>query len=68
MFVAAIAIFVAILFGQFEAGLAQPYPAVQPVLNWHTITGWSLSVLVVGITAWRFVIRARNQRKVPAAY
>ena len=68
MFVAAIAIFVAIIFGQFEAGLAQPYPAVQPVLNWHTIMGWSLSALVVGITAWRFVIRATNPRKVPPAY
>ncbi|MBV6622527.1 MAG: DUF2231 domain-containing protein [Rivularia sp. (in: Bacteria)] len=68
MFVAAIAIFVAIIFGQFEAGLAKPYPAVQPVLNWHTIMGWSLSALVVGITGWRFVIRARNPRKVPAAY
>ena len=28
----------------------------------------SLSALVAGITAWRFVIRATNPRKVPPAY
>lgn len=68
MFVAAIAIFVAVIFGQFEAGLAQVYEAVQPTLNFHTIMGWSLSVIVVAITAWRFVIRARNPQKIPIAY
>lgn len=68
LFVAAIAIFVAVIFGQFEAGLAQVYEAVQPVLNLHTVIGWSLSVIVVAITAWRLVIRARNPRKVPIAY
>ncbi|MBE9205287.1 DUF2231 domain-containing protein [Nostoc sp. LEGE 06077] len=68
MFVAAIAIFVAIIFGQFEAGLAQIYPAVQPTLNFHTIMGWSLGAIVAIITAWRFVIRNHNPRKVPPAY
>ena len=68
MFVAAIAIFVAVIFGQFEAGLAQVYEAVQPTLNLHTIMGWSLSAIVVAITAWRFVIRARNPQKIPIAY
>ncbi|MBD2502394.1 DUF2231 domain-containing protein [Anabaena azotica] len=68
IFVAAIAIFVAIIFGQFEAGLAQVYPAVQPTLNFHTIMGWSLGAIVAMITAWRFVIRNRNPRKVPPAY
>lgn len=68
LFVAAIAIFVAVIFGQFEAGLAQVYEAVQPVLNLHTVIGWSLSAIVVAITAWRLVIRARNPRKVPTAY
>ncbi|BAY11299.1 DUF2231 domain-containing protein [Calothrix sp. NIES-2098] len=68
MFVAAIAIFVAIILGQFEAGLAQVYPAVQPTLNFHTVMGWSLGAIVVAITAWRFVIRDRNPLKVPPAY
>lgn len=68
MFVAAIAIFVAVIFGQFEAGLAQVYDAVQPTLNLHTVMGWSLSAIVVAITAWRFVMRARNPQKIPIAY
>ncbi|GAC1471474.1 MAG: DUF2231 domain-containing protein [Chamaesiphon sp.] len=65
---ASLAIFLAVLFGQFEAGLAQPYEAAKPVLDEHTITGWSLSAILVAITAWRFVIRTRDQLKVPPAY
>ena len=68
MFVASAAIFVAVIFGQFEAGLAQAYEAAQPILNEHTITGWSLSAIVVAITAWRFVIRSRDPLKIPPAY
>ncbi|WP_413172996.1 DUF2231 domain-containing protein [Anabaena azotica] len=68
IFVAAIAIFVAIIFGQFEAGLAQVYPVVRPTLNFHTIMGWSLGAIIAVITAWRFVIRNRNPRKIPPAY
>ena len=68
LLVAAIAIFVAILFGQFEAGLAQPYPAAQPVLTLHTIMGWSLSVVVVAIASWRFIIRRMNPGKLPPVY
>ena len=68
MFVASAAIFVAVIFGQFEAGLANTYQAVQPTLNYHTILGWSLAAIVVAIAAWRFVIRNRNPRKVPPAY
>ncbi|MDF5718611.1 MAG: DUF2231 domain-containing protein [Rhizonema sp. NSF051] len=68
MFVASAAIFVAVIFGQFEAGLAQAYDAAQPVLNEHTIIGWSLSAILVGITAWRFVIRSRDPLKIPTAY
>ncbi|MEA5566230.1 DUF2231 domain-containing protein [Anabaena sp. UHCC 0399] len=68
MFVAAVAIFLAVIFGQLEAGLAQPYAAAQPTLDLHTITGWSLSALVVGIAAWRFVIRARDPLRIPPAY
>ncbi|WP_017717523.1 DUF2231 domain-containing protein [Kamptonema formosum] len=68
LFVAALAIFLAVIFGQFEAGLAQPYEAAKPVLDLHTITGWSLSAILVAITAWRFAIRNRNPVKIPPAY
>ncbi|GAB4540929.1 MAG: DUF2231 domain-containing protein [Pleurocapsa sp.] len=68
LFVASISIFLAIIVGQFEAGLAQPYEAAQPVLNLHTIIGWSLSGIVVAITAWRYVIRWRNDKKIPPVY
>jgi uncharacterized membrane protein len=68
MFVAAIAISIAIIFGQFEAGLAEIYPAVQSTLNSHTIMGWSLGGIIAAITAWRFVIRKRNPLKLPPGY
>ncbi|MDZ8024484.1 MAG: DUF2231 domain-containing protein [Nostoc sp. SerVER01] len=68
MFVATIAIFVAIIFGQFEAGLAQPYSLAKSVLNLHTLIGWSLSGIIAAITAWRYVIRTRNPQKVPIYY
>lgn len=68
MFVASVSIFLAVIFGQFEAGLADTYAAVKPVLNLHTITGWSLSAILVAITAWRFAIRNRDPLKVPPVY
>lgn len=68
IFVAAIAIFVAIIVGQFEAGLAEPYPAAQPVLTVHTIIGWSLSALVAAIASWRFIIRRANPGRLPPIY
>ncbi|TVP59346.1 MAG: DUF2231 domain-containing protein [Nodularia sp. (in: Bacteria)] len=68
MFVATIAIFVAIIFGQFEAGLAQPYDLVKSVLNVHTLVGWSLSGIIASITAWRYVIRSRNPHKLSINY
>ncbi|MEH1972027.1 MAG: DUF2231 domain-containing protein [Nostoc sp.] len=68
MFVSAIAIFVAVIFGQFEAGLAKPYDAVKAVLNLHTLIGWSLSGIITAITAWRYVIRTRNPDKLPIPY
>lgn len=68
MFVAAIAIFIAIIFGQFEAGLAQAQKAAQSTLNYHTVLGWSLGAIVAAIAAWRFVIRNHSPRKVPPAY
>lgn len=68
LFVATIAIFLAVLFGQLEAGLANTYPAVQSTLNLHTITGWSLSAILTAILTWRLIIRRRDPLKVPPAY
>ncbi|SRR5579883_2343847 len=68
LLVAALFIFLAIIVGQFEAGLAEPYDAAKPTLNLHTITGWSLSAILTAIVAWRFVIRNRDPLKVPPAY
>jgi uncharacterized membrane protein len=62
------AVFFAVLFGQLEAALAEPYAAAQPALNLHTITGWSISAFLVAITAWRGVIRVRDPLKIPIAY
>ena len=41
--VATVAIFVAIIFGQIEAGLANPYGASRDILNYHSTIGWSLA-------------------------
>jgi len=68
MFFATISIFIAIIFGQFEAGLAEPYDAAQPVLNLHTLLGWSLSAILAAITAWRYVIRSRTPQKISVYY
>jgi uncharacterized membrane protein len=68
MLFATISIFIAIIFGQIEAGLAEPYNAAKSVLNYHTLLGWSLSGIISAITAWRYVIRSRNPLKVPLPY
>jgi uncharacterized membrane protein len=68
LFVASVCIALAVLFGQLEAGLAKPYEIAKPVLDLHTLTGWSLSAILVAITGWRLVIRNRNPLKVPSAY
>ena len=68
LIVAAICIFLAVIFGQFEASLAQPYEAVQSTLSLHTITGWFLAALTVAITAWRSVIRRQNPVKISSLY
>lgn len=68
LFFATISIFIAIMFGQVEAGLALAYDAVKPVLNLHTIIGWSLSAVLATITGWRFIIRSQDPEKLPVAY
>ncbi|BAZ32431.1 hypothetical protein NIES4074_49360 [Cylindrospermum sp. NIES-4074] len=66
--VATIAVFVAVIFGQFEAGLAEPYDLAKSVLNVHTLIGWSLSGILAAITAWRYVLRTRNPHQLPVHY
>ena len=68
MVVACIAVFFAILAGQFEAGIAPTYPAVEAVLLRHQILGWCLAALIVGVTAGRMVLRSRSLFKVPPIY
>ncbi|MEM1308883.1 MAG: DUF2231 domain-containing protein [Cyanobacteria bacterium P01_C01_bin.70] len=65
---ATVSIFVAIIFGQIEAGLATPYAAAAKDLNLHTLIGWSLSGVLGVITGWRYIIRLRNANSLPMMY
>ena len=47
------AIFVAIIFGQVEAGLADPYGGSRTILNLHSTLGWSLAGILSVLTGWR---------------
>ena len=60
LIVATIAIFIAIIFGQIEAGLANPYGSSRDVLNYHSTIGWSLAAILSVITGWRYVSRQKN--------
>ncbi len=68
MVFATISIFIAIIFGQIEAGLATPYSAAAGDLNLHTIIGWSLSAILAFVTGWRYIIRLRSGGTLPMAY
>ncbi|MBE9158706.1 DUF2231 domain-containing protein [Nodosilinea sp. LEGE 06152] len=68
MVFATVSIFIAIIFGQIEAGLAEPYAAAVGDLNLHTLIGWSLSGIIAALTGWRYIIRIRTPEKLPAAY
>ncbi|MEL6470891.1 MAG: DUF2231 domain-containing protein [Cyanobacteria bacterium J06614_10] len=68
MVFATISIFIAIIFGQVEAGLATPYAAAAGDLNLHTLLGWSLSAILAGITGWRYIIRLNSPESLPDAY
>jgi uncharacterized membrane protein len=68
LFFATLSIFIAVMFGQIEAGLADPYGGARSTLNLHTIIGWSLSAILSAITAWRFIIRSRDPKKVPIPF
>lgn len=65
---ATVSIFIAIIFGQIEAGLAEPYAAATANLNLHTLIGWALSGIIATVTGWRYIIRIRTPEKLPAAY
>lgn len=65
---ATVSVFVAVIFGQIEAGLAEPYDAAVSTLSLHTILGWSLSGVLAGVTGWRYVIRSQNKPQLPIAY
>ena len=62
------AIFVAIIFGQVEAGLASPYGAARDILDIHTTIGWSLAGILSLLTGWRYVLRNRDPGTLPAAF
>ena len=68
MVFATVSIFVAIIFGQLEAGLAAPYAAAVGDLNLHTLIGWSLSGVLAVITGWRYILRLQGAEQLPAAY
>ena len=60
LIVATIAIFIAIVFGQIEAGLSNPYGVSRDVLNYHSTIGWSLAGVLSVISGWRYVSRQTN--------
>lgn len=62
------AIFVAIIFGQVEAGLAEPYGPASAILNLHSTLGWSLAGVLSVLTAWRYVIRSRDPQTLPLPF
>ncbi len=65
---ATVSIFIAVIFGQIEAGLAEPYSAAVSTLNLHTLLGWSLSGILAAVTGWRYVIRVQNKSELSIPY
>nr|WP_242027074.1 DUF2231 domain-containing protein [Leptolyngbya sp. FACHB-17] len=65
---ATVSIFIAVIFGQIEAGLAEPYDAAVSTLNLHSILGWSLSGVLAAVTGWRYVLRLQNKPQLPTPY
>ena len=66
--VATVSIFVAIIFGQIEAGLANPYGASRDILNYHSTIGWSLAGVLGTFTGWRYVVRQKDPPRLPAGF
>jgi uncharacterized membrane protein len=65
---ATVSVFIAVIFGQIEAGLAEPYDAAADTLNLHTLIGWSLAALLSGVTGWRYIIRFQALPQLPVPY
>ncbi len=65
---ATVAIFVAIIFGQVEAGLADPYGAAREILNLHSTIGWSLAAILSLLSGWRYVIRSQDPELLPLGF
>ena len=68
LIVATVAIFVAIIFGQVEAGLANPYGASRDILNLHSTIGWSLAGILALLTGWRYVARQKDPTALPSGF
>ena len=68
LIVATVAIFVAIIFGQVEAGLANPYGASRDILNYHSTIGWSLAGVLALLTGWRYVARQKDPNILPKGF
>ena len=68
LIVATLAIFVAIIFGQVEAGLANPYGASRDILNYHSTIGWSLAGVLALLTGWRYVARQKDPAVLPKGF
>ena len=68
LIVATVAIFVAIIFGQVEAGLANPYGASRDILNIHSTIGWSLAGVLALLTSWCYVARQKDPAILPKGF
>ena len=68
LIVATIAIFVAIIFGQIEAGLSNPYGISRDILNYHSTIGWSLAGVLSVITGSRYVSRQTNPQELSKGF
>ena len=68
LLVATGAIFIAIIFGQIEAGLANPYGASRDILNYHSTIGWSLAGVLSILTGWRYVTRQKDPSVLPSGF
>ena len=68
LIVATVAIFIAIIFGQVEAGLANPYGASRDILNIHSTIGWSLAGVLALLTGWRYVARQKDPTDLPKGF
>ena len=68
LLVATVPIFVAIIFGQVEAGLANPYGASRDILNIHSTIGWSLAGVLAVLTGWRYVVRQKDPTVLPPGF